>query len=152
TALRSVFALLQWYVSVDSRRRAAMSNSAKLTLVTVAGEGLQFEASTPRGLKTVVDSGPQMVAPSPVEMLLVALAGCQAMDVISILRKKQQRVTAYEVDIEGERREQHPRRFIRIGLVHRLTGHDLSAEAIAHAIELSQTKYCSVTASLDPSL
>ena len=54
------------------------------------------------GQQTIADSGPGMVAPSPVEMLLVALGGCDGMDVISILRKKRQRVTAYEVD--GDRR------------------------------------------------
>jgi putative redox protein len=129
-----------------------MSNSAKLTLVTVEGEGLRFDASTGDGHRTLTDSGAGSIAPSPVELLLVAVAGCVAMDVISILRKKRQCVTAYEVEVHGERREQHPRRFTRIEILHRVTGFDLSAEAIARAIELSHTKYCSVQATLDPSV
>src|SRR5262245_63770843 len=108
-----------------------MPNSAKLTLVTVDGDGLRFDALTGSGHRAVIDSGAGSIAPSPVEMLLVSLAGCQAMDVISILRKKRQQVTAYDVDVAGERRDQHPRSFTRIEIVHRLTGHDLSREAVA---------------------
>lgn len=129
-----------------------MANSAKLTLVTVEGEGLRFSASSGSGHSTVIDSGAGMIAPSPVEMLLVALAGCTSMDVISILRKKRQQVTGYEVDIRGDRRQEHPKSFTHIEIVHRFTGHDLSAEAIARAIELSHTRYCSVQASLDPAI
>ena len=129
-----------------------MPNSAKLTLVTVTGEGLRFDATFGSGHATVIDSGVAKTAPSPVEMLLVSLAGCTAMDVISILRKKRQRVTGYDVEVHGERRAEHPRGFTRIEVVHRFRGHDLSPEAIAHAIDLSHTKYCSVQASLDPGI
>ena len=129
-----------------------MPNTAKLTLVTVEGEGLRFDVSTGSRQTTVVDSGPGMIAPSPVELLLVALASCTAMDVIAILRKKRQQVTAYEVDARGERRQEHPRAYTRIEIVHRLSGRELSPEAIAHAIELSHTKYCSVSASLNPGI
>jgi putative redox protein len=93
-----------------------------------------------------------MVAPSPVEMLLVALGGCHAMDVIAILRKRRQRVTGYEVEVAGERRDAHPRAFTRIEILHRLRGRDLSPRAIEDAIHLSHTKYCSVQASLDPGI
>ena len=129
-----------------------MANTAKLTLETVEGDGLRFGAVTGSGQATALDSGPRKKSPTPVEALLVALAGCHAMDVISILRKKRQRVTAYEVEVSGERRAEHPRAFTRIEIVHRLTGRDLSAEAIRQAIELSHTKYCSVKASLDPAI
>jgi len=128
-----------------------MANSARLRLETI-DEGLRFSALAGSGLTTVVDSGPAKSAPSPIEMLLVSLAACHAMDVISILRKMRQHVTAYEVDVSGERRTDHPKAFTRIEIVHHLTGHGLSAESVAHAIELSQTKYCSVTASLDPAI
>ncbi len=129
-----------------------MANTARLTLVTVEGEGLRFDVSTGRGQRMVIDSGPGSIAVSPVDALLVALAGCHAMDVISILRKKRQQVMAYELEVSGVRRDQHPRSFTRIEIVHRLTGRDLSREAVARAIELSHTKYCSVTASLDPAI
>ena len=129
-----------------------MANSANLRLVTVAGEGLRFGVTTGSGQSTVIDSGTGMIAPSPVEMLLVALASCTAMDVISILRKKRQQVTAYEIAIRGERRPEHPRSYTHIEIGHHFTGHDLSPEAIAHAIDLSHHRYCSVQASLDPAI
>ena len=125
-----------------------MSSTAVLTLETVEGEGLRFRAQAGSKTQMVVDSGPGMVAPSPVETLLVALGGCEAMDVISILRKKRQIVTGYEIELSGERRADHPRAFTRIEVVHRLRGQGLSRAAIEDAIRLSQTKYCSVHASL----
>jgi putative redox protein len=128
-----------------------MANTAKLVLETVEGEGLRFGVTTGSRQRTVIDSGPGMVAPSPVESLLIAVAGCISMDVISILRKKRQRVTGYEIEASGERRTDHPRAFTRIDLLHRLRGHDLSVKAIEEAIELSR-KYCSVQASLDSSI
>jgi putative redox protein len=90
------------------------------------------------------------VAPSPLETLIAALGGCGAMDVIGVLRKKRQRVTGYEVMVSGERREDHPRAFTRIEIVHKLRGHAIDPAAVAEAIRLSDTKYCSVHASLDP--
>lgn len=104
------------------------------------------------GKNATLDSGAGSVAPDPVETLLAALGGCHAMDIISILRKKRQDVTAYRVDVTGERRTEHPRSFTRIEMVHRLKGHDLSPGAIAEAIRLSETKYCSVRFSLDPAI
>jgi putative redox protein len=129
-----------------------MANSATLNLVTVQGEGLRFSVSSGSGHTTTTDSGAGMIAPSPVELLLVALAGCTSMDVISILRKKRQQVTAYAIDIKGERRTEHPKSYTKIEIVHRFGGHDLDHEAIAHAIHLSHTRYCSVQASLDPAI
>lgn len=114
------------------------------------GTGLRFRVRAASGTESLTDSGPGMVAPSPVELLLVALGGCGAMDVISILRKKRQQVTAYQVSVQGERRAEHPRSFTRIEILHRLTGRALSPAAIEDAIRLSDTKYCSVHASLDP--
>lgn len=128
-----------------------MSNVAHLTLQTVA-EGLRFRWQAGGGTEGLLDSGPGRVAPSPVEALLGALGGCEAMDVISILRKKRQKVTAYEVLVTGERRAEHPRRFTKIEIVHRVTGHELSARAIEEAIQLSSTKYCSVHASMLPEI
>ena len=129
-----------------------MANAVTLTLESVDGDGLRFHADTGGGFSVTIDSGPGRVAPSPVQMLLVSLAGCVAMDVISIVRKQRQRVTGYEVTIEGERRTEHPRSFTRIDVLHRVTGHALDRDGIAHAIELSRTKYCTVSATLDPAI
>ena len=84
------------------------------------------------------------------EVLLVGLGGCTGMDVISILRKKRQVVLGYEVVLTGERRAEHPRSFTRIEVVHRLRGRELDPKAIEEAIRLSDTKYCSVHATLAP--
>ena len=128
-----------------------MSSTARIELETVAA-GLRFRATAGSGQSTVVDSGPGMVAPSPIEMLLISLASCHAMDVIGILRKKRQRVTAYVVEARGERRAEHPRAFTRIELVHRVTGHGVSLQAVEDAARLSETKYCSVHHSLSPAI
>jgi len=126
-----------------------MSERGTLRLKSLAG-GLEFEASFPAG-QFAFDSGPQPVAPNPMHALLAALAACEAMDVISILRKKQQPVSAYEVDMSGERAAEHPRRYLAIELVHRLRG-PVSPAAIEEAIRLSEEKYFSVYHSLRPDL
>lgn len=129
-----------------------MANTAHLTLETIEGQGLRFHVRAGSGAESKTDSGPGMLAPSPVELLLVALGGCGAMDVISILRKKRQKVFGYEVTVQGERRDEHPRAFTRIEILHRVRGKDLSRIAIEEAIRLSDTKYCSIHASLDPKI
>jgi putative redox protein len=126
-----------------------MSNHAHLELVTIE-KGLRLKATAGSGQSMMLDSGEGMQAPSPTEALLIALGGCHAMDVISILRKKRLHVTAYHVDVSGERRTEHPRSYTKIEIVHRLRGHDLSEAAVAEAIHLTDTKYCSVHFSLDP--
>ena len=113
-----------------------------LTLRTVH-EGLHFDAQFPAGT-IAMDSGPHCVAPNPVLHLLAALAACEAMDVIEIMRKKRQNVTAYEVAMTGERADEHPRRYLSITLVHRLTGTGLSRAAVEEALRLTTEKYCSV--------
>ncbi|MBI1799675.1 MAG: OsmC family protein [Candidatus Eisenbacteria bacterium] len=128
-----------------------MSNTAHLELKSIE-QGLRMEVVAGSGTAMTLDSGEGMIAPTPVEALLAALGGCLGMDVISLLRKKRQRVTAYSVDLEGERRTEHPRSFTKIEVVHRLTGHDLSAAAIEDSIRLSETHYCTVYHSLDPKI
>jgi len=90
----------------------------------------------------------QMSAPSPMELVLIALGGCTGADVISILEKKRQRVTAYEIEVRGTRRDEHPRIYTRIEVIHRVRGDGVDEKAVARAIELSETKYCSVSAML----
>jgi putative redox protein len=85
----------------------------------------------------------------PMEALLLSLAGCTGMDVISILRKKQQRVTAFRVNVNGERAPEPPQRYTRIHLEYVVRGWDVAEAAVVRSIELSQTKYCSVSASLN---
>lgn len=85
----------------------------------------------------------------PMQLLLIALAGCTAMDVASILRKQRQDLTALEVFATGHRVEEHPRIFDQIRVEYVLRGRNLDRASIEHAISLSETKYCSVAAMLD---
>ena len=128
-----------------------MSEHGILHLRTVAGDGLRFEAVFRTGT-LVMDSEPSPVAPNPVQTLLASLAACEAMDVISLLRKKRQRVTAYEVEMAGERVAEHPRRFTTIELVHRVTGHGVQLAAVEDSLRLAVEKYCSVYHCLRPDI
>jgi len=84
----------------------------------------------------------------PMELLLVGLAGCTAMDVISILEKKRQDVTNFEVRVQGERAEDHPKVFTDITIEFVVTGRSVDPVAVERAVELSSTKYCSAEAML----
>jgi len=126
-----------------------VTNTARLALETVEGSGLRF-AVRAGDFSLKLDAGPEAEAASPMQALLAALGGCTAMDVISILRKKRQQVTGYEVEVTGERRtSEHPKVFTRIEIVHRVRGRDISPAAVADAIQLSDTRYCSVHAMLE---
>lgn len=119
--------------------------------------GMAFEAEPPSGCKLVMDSSPdhggERRGPSPMETLLSSLAACSAMDVISILEKKRQVVTSYEIEIEGDRPPQgtYPRPYTSIRIKHLLSGDNLDPTAVARAIQLSDEKYCSVAATLQRS-
>ncbi len=114
--------------------------------------GMRFDVGSGSGHTITLDAaehgGGENAGPRPMEMLLVGLAGCTAMDVISILRKKRQPVAAYEVHVEGVRAEENPMVFTDITVEHVVTGHDIQPEAVARAIELSEGKYCGAGAML----
>lgn len=85
------------------------------------------------------------------ELLLHAVGACTAIDVVSILKKKRERLVDYRVEVRGvERRADHPKAWTRIELKHILTGVNLSKQAVERAISLSEEKYCSVAATLRP--
>ena len=110
-----------------------------------------FVGTTPSGHAIVLDTDSnRSSAPSPTELLLLAVGSCTATDVASILAKKRQHVTRYVVEVSGERRDDYPRKYTSMKVHHILTGRGLSETAVAHAIELSDTKYCSVAATLRP--
>jgi putative redox protein len=118
--------------------------------VVYAGDDF-FIGTPPSGHAQVIDvKGDRHAAPTPVEMLLVAVAGCTAADVQSILEKKRQDVTDYRVEVTGTRAEDHPRKFLTFHLHHIVRGPGVSYRAVADAIELSDTKYCSVAATVRP--
>lgn len=85
---------------------------------------------------------------SPMEMLLVALAGCTGISVLSILRKRRLEITGYELRVQGQRATSHPKVFTEIAVEHIFTGHNIAPEFVERAIELSETRYCGVEAML----
>lgn len=127
-----------------------MAGEDKTAVVHFAGDGL-FVGISPGGHAQVIETdSARASAVTPMEMLLLALGGCTAVDVISILHKKRERVTGYRVEVRGERREEHPRKYTRLEVRHVVRGHNVSEKAVRQAVELSEEKYCSVAATLRP--
>ncbi len=115
-------------------------------------KGLSFEGTADSGfnvrLGTSVESGGSDDGFKPMETLLISLAGCTGMDVISILRKKQQKVTGFEINVHGERADEHPKVFTNIQVEYVIKGENIDPAAVERSIELSETRYCSVSAML----
>ncbi|MFN2502544.1 MAG: OsmC family protein [Pyrinomonadaceae bacterium] len=127
-----------------------MTANSYVATIDYAGDEF-FIGTTPSGHAQVIDvKGDRKSAATPLEMLLVSVAACTAADVISILLKKRQAVTGYKVVIEGSRKDDHPRAFIKFHINHIVHGRGVSKKAVADAVELSDTKYCSVAATVRP--
>ncbi len=111
-----------------------------------------FQGSGHGGFSIQMDSSPAVGGDDsglrPMELLLLGLGGCTAMDVISILRKKRQDITGFEVQLEAKQANEHPRIFTYIKVNYLVHGRNLKPEAIERAIELSETKYCPAQAML----
>ena len=122
--------------------------AVKTASVALDGPNLRFLARSGSGHSIVLDDGRGDTGPRPAELVPMALAACTAMDVISILRKKRQEVTHYEVRADGVQMDDHPNAFTRIDVVHVIAGPSLDIDAVRRAIELSARKYCSVGATL----
>jgi putative redox protein len=123
-----------------------------MTVRGVLEDGMRFDVETGSGHHIILDAAEhnagQDAGPRPMEMLLVALAGCAGMDIITILRKKRQKVSAYEIRVHGVRVEEHPRVFVKITVEHIFTGQALQPEAVQRAIDLTEEKYCGASAIL----
>jgi putative redox protein len=105
-----------------------------------------FVAFSSSGHMVAVDSDRSSNwAPGPMELLLVALGACTATDVVAILAKKRQALDSLEVEVSGERAAEPPAVWVKLEIVYKLRGH-LDEQAVKHAIELSEEKYCSVAA------
>ena len=129
-----------------------MEQESTTATVHFAGNDLWVGIS-PSGHAQALDTNHERgSAATPVELLLIALGSCTAVDVISIMRKKRERVTDYRVEVKGFRRREHPRKFTRMEVRHIVRGRRISERALAQAIELSETKYCSVAATLQPAV
>jgi putative redox protein len=127
-----------------------MSAADPKAVVQLIGEDL-FSGRTPSGHDVKIDTDRERnSAPSPMELLLLALGSCTGVDVVSILHKKREVVTDYRVEVRGQRREEHPRSYKRMEVHHIITGRNISERGVARAVELSEQKYCSVAATLRP--
>lgn len=114
-------------------------------------EGMAFDAALD-GFHLTIDAAPEHggsdLGPRPKGMLLTALAGCTAMDVISILQKMRLDVKDFSVEASGELTDEHPRVFEQLLLTYRFVGEDLPLPKLHKAITLSQDRYCGVSAML----
>jgi putative redox protein len=121
--------------------------------VTLSWKGkMSFEGVSDTGFVQKMDAdtsvGGDNGGARPMEFIAIGLAGCTAMDVISILRKKQQDVTGFEVRVQADRAAEHPKVFTRMVVVYHVTGHNVDEVALHRAIELSAAKYCPAQAML----
>ncbi|MFC3393983.1 OsmC family protein [Brenneria rubrifaciens] len=107
-------------------------------------EGLTFLGESASGHQVMMDGNAGDKAPSPMEMLLISVGGCSAIDVVSILQKGRHDVADCEVKLTSERRVQAPRLFTHINLHFIVTGKGLTDQAVERAVVLSAEKYCSV--------
>lgn len=111
--------------------------------------GMSFIVETGSGHMLAMDGAPEAggrnLAPRPMEMLLAGTGGCSAFDVVLILKKGRQQVTACDVSLRAERADSDPKVFTKIHLHYRIKGRQLKPEAVARAIELSKEKYCSAS-------
>ena len=112
----------------------------------------QFVAESGSGHAIVMDASAKgkgrNTGPSPMEMLLMGMAGCSGIDVVSILEKQRQAITGVQVAVQAERASEFPMVFTRIEVEYIVSGRNISEQAVLRAIELSETKYCSATVML----
>ncbi|HEX6123162.1 MAG TPA: OsmC family protein [Ktedonobacterales bacterium] len=121
--------------------------SEKYATVTWMDE-LRFDAEAGVGHQHITLDGAGLTGQSPMDLLLTGLAGCTGMDVISILRKMRQEVTGLRIEVRGRRAEEHPKVYTDVTIEFVVTGHGVQEESVRRAIELSETKYCSVGATI----
>jgi putative redox protein len=115
-------------------------------------QGLSFTGKSDSGYEVPLGAEPEVGGArdgfEPLELMAVSLAGCTAMDVISIMTKKKQEVTGFEVKVKTERAREFPKVFTSATITYLITGHAVNEVALIRSIELSATKYCPAQAML----
>jgi len=115
-------------------------------------QGMAFQGTASSGFTLNMDASPSAGGEDngfrPMELLLVGLGGCTSMDVVSILRKKRQDVSGFEVQLHADQAKDHPHVFTDISIKYIVRGRNVDPKAVERAIELSTTKYCSAHAML----
>lgn len=128
-----------------------MSGTAASIAIDLCG-GMRFDSVGTDGVTVLLDSdgahGGSGAGFRPMELMLVSLGGCTGMDVLSILRKKRQDVSAYRIEVSGKQATDYPHVFTDIAIRHIVHGNALNRDAVSRAIELSETKYCPAYAML----
>jgi putative redox protein len=122
-----------------------MSTKAQLNWT----DGFQFVARAENGPSLILDSSDGGSGPTPMQMVLMGVAGCTAMDVVSILKKKRADISDLQVNISGDQAEEHPKRYTDINIEFVVHGKGVKPADVERSIELSLTKYCSATASVN---
>jgi putative redox protein len=117
--------------------------------------GMSFEANV-MDYKIIMDADPefggQKKGPKPKPLLLVALAGCTGMDIVSLLNKMRVEFKKFKIRVEGDTADEHPKKFTRITVTYEITGKNIDREKVEKAVILSKDKYCSVSATLKNSV
>ena len=107
---------------------------------------MAFTGSADTGFEIPLDAaeavGGENGGSRPMELIAIGLAGCTAMDVISILKKKRQEITGFDVQVNAERAESHPKVFTKAVIEYNVSGHNVDEAAVVRAIELSASRYC----------
>ena len=115
-------------------------------------QGMRFTGKADTGFEVPLGAEPAAGGANdgfrPLELMAVSLAGCTAMDVISILTKKKQDVTAFEVKVHAEQAQEFPKVFTQAVITYMIAGHAVDEAAVLRAIELTATKYCPALAML----
>jgi putative redox protein len=113
-------------------------------------DGMAFEADV-MGYKIMIDSDPehggQKRGPKPKPMMMVALAGCTGMDIVSLLKKMRVDYDEFDISVEGELSEEHPKKFVKMTILFKIKGQQVDRNKVKKAIELSKEKYCGVSVS-----
>ncbi|MFA6570874.1 MAG: OsmC family protein [Bacteroidota bacterium] len=111
---------------------------------------MRIIGTTPSGLETIFDTHPGVggedTAPTPMEVMLQAMAACSFMDIVSIIRKKRKHLGGLKIYVHGDRAEKHPKVFTEVQLTYELTSEDAEMKDLVRAIELSQSTYCGASA------
>jgi putative redox protein len=129
-----------------------MAHNVELDLI----KGMQFRVRTGSAHELTIDASTDVggvnAGARPMELVLASLAGCEAMDTISMLRKMRQDVTSYSVEVRGTQAPEHPKKYTAIEVTHRLAGNGIGDANVRRALFLSMSRYCPVFAMLSPSV
>ena len=112
-------------------------------------DGLQFVARANSGPAVVLDNPEGGSGATPMELLLISIASCTGMDVVSIMKKKRANMTNFQVNISGDRADDHPMRYTNIRIEYVVSGKGIRPQDMERSIELSVSKYCGAIATVN---